>query len=397
MRTINKIAFLVHEPNLYAHYSSVWAAMDRDAFVIVFMNVFAGDGREGAAGVDECIEKIRGHGYEYTYLDELLRRGVKYKYVVSNHCIGGSSIYPIQKSGTRIKNACKEVINRASLWLGRPERYAIRYKDPVQYIPLQVGIRQIRFMYGADIGEGWSLQPWNEIYDLFLCHGPNDEAALKKRFRGKTAIMGYPRYDGYFDRNLDTSGLVREFEIDPARKTILWMTTTGEGASSIPGFARPISGLMDQYNVIARPHPIAFRAEPGNIELLRSLNFKIDADALRDMNKLYKAVDFVLCDYGGSAFGAIYLGKKLILLDVPGSKACSWVANTSNLELHGVVPAVGVENFQSIHGMLSDENLWAEWADKSRILFNRYFADNRGTSSRKAAEILTNLDSIIDE
>jgi hypothetical protein len=133
--------------------------------------------------------------------------------------------------------------------------------------------------------------------------------------------MGYPRYDGYFDRNLDTSGVVREFEIDPARKTILWMTTTGEGASSIPGFARPISGLMDQYNVIARPHPIAFRAEPGDIELLRSLNFKIDANALRDMNRLYKAADFVLCDYGGSAFGAIYLGKKLILLDVPGSKA----------------------------------------------------------------------------
>lgn len=395
MTTINKIAFLVHEPIMYAHYSSVWAAMDRNAFVIVLLNVFANDGREKAAGVEECIEKIKTHRYEYTYLDDVLRSGVKYKYVVSNHCMGGSSVNPTPNFKRNI--FYRRAINRVRSWVGRREKYAIHYYDPLQYVPLQVGIRQIRFMYGADIGEGWSLQPWNEIYDLFLCHGPNDEAALKKRFTGKAAIMGYPRYDGYFDQNLDTSSVVREFEIDPSRKTILWITTTGEGASSIPSFARLISGLMDKHNVIARPHPIAFRAEPGDIELLRSLKFKIDGNALRDMNKLYRAADLVLCDYGGSAFSVIYLGKKLILLDVPGSEKSPWLLNTSNFELHEFVPVVGVENFQKIHDMISDDRLWDAWTDRRKILFNRYFADHRGTSSLKAVEILSNLDSIIDD
>jgi len=394
---INKIAFLVHEPIMYAHYSSVWAAMDRDAFTIVLLNAFIQDGRQIGTGVEECVEKIRSLGYEYVYFDDLLRRGVKYKYVVSNHCMGGSSIYPTAKLVRTMKDFCKRMINRAAGWVGGRERYTISYWDSVQYIPLQVGIKQIRFMYGADIGEGWSLQPWNEMYDLFLCHGPNDEAALRNRFRGKTAVMGYPRYDEYFKEDLDIGSVVAEFGIDPSKKTILWISTTGAGASSIPAFAKLVSGLMGQYNIIARPHPIAFRAEPGDIELLRSLNFKIDSAALRDMNRLYKAVDLVLCDYGGSAFSVIYLGKKLILLDVPGSEDCSWLLNTSNFELHELAPVVGVQDFQNIRNMIPDEKLWDEWARRRAILFNKYFADYRGTSSLKAVEILGRLDSLIGQ
>jgi UDP-N-acetylglucosamine:LPS N-acetylglucosamine transferase len=125
------------------------------------------------------------------------------------------------------------------------------------------------------------------------------------------------------------------------------------------------------------------------------LNFKIDGDALRDMNKLYKTADLVLCDYGGSAFSVIYLGKKLILLEVPGREKSPLLLNASNFELHEYVPAVGVENFQIIHDMISDDRLWDAWADRRTTLFNRYFADNRGTSSLKAVEILNNLDSII--
>jgi hypothetical protein len=395
VRIVNKIAFLVHEPIMYAHYSSVWAAMHRNAFVIVFLNAFADSTRKTTAGVEECVEKIRAHGYEYTYLDDVLRGRIKYKYVVSNHCMGGSSVHPTRYF--RLKNSLRSMLNRVSGWLGSSKRYVVTRCDPIQYIPLQLGIKQIRFMYGADIGEGWSLQPWNEIYDLFLCHGPNDEAALRKRFRGKTAVMGYPRYDAYFDRHLDTGSVLREFAIDPSKKTLLWITTTGEGASSIPSFAKPISGLMDRHNVIVRPHPIAFRAEPRDIELLRSLNFKIDSDPLRDMNMLYKAADLVLCDYGGSAFSVIYLGKKLILLDVPGSEKSPWLRSASNFELHEVVPIVGVENFHTIHDMIFDDKLWEAWDDRRAALFKRYFADYRGTSSLRTAEILGNLDSMIGD
>ena len=41
MKVIKKVAFMVHEPALFAHYSSVWAEMERDSFVILLMGVFS--------------------------------------------------------------------------------------------------------------------------------------------------------------------------------------------------------------------------------------------------------------------------------------------------------------------------------------------------------------------
>lgn len=396
MKIINKIAFIVHEPTMFAHYASVWSALPKDDFVIVLLNAFNRNSTSYTHGVIECMKKIQILGYEYTYLVDILQNKIKYKYVVSNHFIDGTSPYPATVKD-KLKYTIKRAINLTRTLIGLPEKYSLYMGISAQYIPLKAGIKQIRFMYGADIGDGWSLQPWNEIYDLFLCHGPNDQEQIEKRFHGKTALMGYPRYDEYFNRGMDVSDVAEEFKLDPAKKTILWMSTTGLGANSIPAFAEPIAGLMDSYNVIARPHPIAFRSEPENIELLRSLNFWIDDNAVRDMNRLYKAVDFVLCDFGGSAFGAIYLGKKLIMLDVPGTENCDWVSNASNFELRDAVPMVGVNDFRNIYELLANENSWNEWECKRMEVSNKYFADYRGTSSRRAAEILGNLDSILSD
>jgi len=187
MKIINKVAFIVHEPTMYAHYSKVWAEMGRDQFIIVLLGVFENEGKKENNGVTAFIENVNSLGYDYTYLGDLVRSKVKYKYVVSNHSIGGTSLTAISKKA-RVKFFVKQAINFLRKCVGA---YAL-YANTDLYIPLRVGTKQIRFMYGADISDGWSLQPWNELYDLFLCHGPNDEAQLKKRFDGKTLVMGYP-------------------------------------------------------------------------------------------------------------------------------------------------------------------------------------------------------------
>ena len=74
------------------------------------------------------------------------------------------------------------------------------------------------YMYGADINEGNALQSWNNIYDIFLCHGVNDEREIKKRFKGKTFIMGYPRYDSFFSGEIDLSNIRREFDLAESKK-----------------------------------------------------------------------------------------------------------------------------------------------------------------------------------
>jgi hypothetical protein len=264
---------------------------------------------------------------------------------------------------------------------------------------LQVGIKQIRFMYGADISDGWSLDAWNEIYDLFLCHGPNDELQLKRRFNGKTAIMGYPRYDGYFSPDLKVDEVVTEFGIDRAKKTVLWMPTVdlfGDNVCSIPYFARAISTLMGEFNIIVRPHPISFRKDPAGIALLESLGFKIDRDAMRDMNNLFYLADTILCDHGGSAFGALYLGKKLVFLKTPASQSGAVIKDSSNLGLLKCFPSVEeVAEIGELAALLNDAGYWKERLAHSRALADKYFADYRGNSSQKAADILGQLDRIL--
>jgi hypothetical protein len=398
LKVIDKIAFLVHEPTMYAHYVNVWKEIPCSKFLIVLLSRSIFEGGGAVLGAKDFMSNIRTCGYDYCYFDDIVRKGIKFKYVVTNHKIGGSSRKPATKSQRlmeSIKNTIKRALNTLFElgkihWYYPPSRI-----DKIQYFPLQIGQYQVRFMYGADVGDGWSLQDWNEMYDIFLCHGPNDEEELAKKFKGKTAIMGYPRYDGYFSGDLNVVSITTEFNLDPGKKTLLWMSTLGENASSIPYYAECISKLFSEYNVIARPHPIAFRQEPQNIELLQSFGFKIDTNVIRDMNLLYKAVDWVLCDYGGSSFGAIYLDINLMLLDVPGSESEFTVVNSSNLELRKSIPSVKINNKNDIKVLLENEDLCAAQEKCRAAMFERYFANLRGRSSKEAARILLDLDSII--
>jgi hypothetical protein len=397
--SVRKLAFLVHEPTLWTHYSAVWAKLDRGTFVLVLTNRFRPPaGRKPDLGVADFLGRVQAAGYETVWADETIRDGIRYSHVVSNHKMRGDSAQPAPRrvrAMYALDHALKRGINRACRALGQPERFGFHGFAPKQYWPLQIGDTQIRFMYGADVGEGWSLAPWNAIYDAFLCHGPNDAQQLAKRFKGRTFQMGYPRYDGYYAPDLDVSAEAREFSIDPSRKTLLWMPTFGKGACSIPHFARALAPLRERYNFIVRPHPLSFRKSPDEIALLRSLGFLLDNQPARDMNKLLKLADVMLCDYGGSAFGAVYLRKRMVLLEVPGARDWYTVRNASNLELAQHYPAFGPDRADEIGALLDDEVFWREQAASAAPLADKYFADFRGHSAQRAAGILSNIDALL--
>jgi hypothetical protein len=400
MPVVKKVAFMVHEPTMFAHYSSVWAEMAPDSFVIVLTGVFS-DSDEGKHGTSEFLTKVNSAGYTTVNLADIVAGNIKYEYVVSNHVLGGRSSKPASRfhlALRSIKNILKTSINIIYRVFGRDERYPISNLDPVQYLPLQAGLKQIRFMYGADVSDAWSLDTWNEIYDLFLCHGPNDEKHLKQRFKGKTAFMGYPRYDRYFSEDLNVEAVATEFAIDPHKSTILWMPTMdpfGDDVCSIPHFAEAIAGLSGPFNVIVRPHPVTFRVDPASIELLERLQFKIDSDATRDMNELFRIADVVLCDHGGSAFGAMYLGKKLVFLSTPHADDAVVTKNSSNLELMEHYPVLDSADIAGLGALIENAEYWQNCLEKGRTLSAKYFSDLRGESSKRAAEVLADLDRIL--
>jgi hypothetical protein len=208
--------------------------------------------------------------------------------------------------------------------------------------------------------------------------------------------MGYPRYDGYFSADLNVGDVIAEFGIDPAKSTILWMPTYdtfNENVCSIPYFASEICQLKSQFNIIVRPHPLSFRLDREGIELLESLGFNIDSDPTRDMNKMFRVAETVLCDHGGSAFGALYLGKKLVFLKTPTVDTATVLKESSNLELMKYFPVLEIEQVETLGALLNDTDYWVSCLGYGRELSDKFFANYRGNSSRMAAEILAKLDA----
>ncbi|MBU0768947.1 MAG: CDP-glycerol glycerophosphotransferase family protein, partial [Proteobacteria bacterium] len=209
---------------------------------------------------------------------------------------------------------------------------------------------------------------------------------------GKTIQMGYPRYDDYFNVPDIGEDLKKTFSCEPKKKTIVWLPTFGAGMCSIPYYAKQISDLSQDYNVIVRPHPINFRLAPENIKLLMDHNFKIDDDSLRDMNALYKIADFVICDYGGTTFSALYVGKNIILLNIPEADECPVSKGSSNLVLRKELsPVLNIKETENLKEIIQDESIWIKQADQRKIAFAKYFAPYQGSSAKRVVSILSDL------
>jgi len=360
-----RFAFLVHEPMMYVHYESVWKALGKENFIIVTTNhCFTDSVGNKKLGTNRFMESIEANNYEMIDVETVLSSGKKFEYSISNHIISGSTTLEGPGHDT--------------------------------YLPCLVGKNRIRFMYGADLSDGWSLQRWNEIYDYFLCHGINDERELRKRFKGQTYVMGYPRYDRYFSEDIDLRSISKEFSIDPKKKTLLWMPTLGGEYSSIPIYAEPLSSLQKNFNIIIRPHPISFVSEIEYINLLDRFKFQIDSNPLRDMNELFKLADIVLADNGGTPFSAIFLGKNLIFLDVPedvieNSDFTNYFKESSVMQLKKHLPALKQDQVQTLADIANSEEFYTENTKTIEMLFKSFFDSPRGGGAMRVAEIFTRL------
>jgi len=391
--TKKKFAFLVHDPIMLVHYADVWKALGSPAFTIVTTEFFSFDqnGNE-KLGLSDFLNHVHAEGYEVRKIIEIINCGIKFEYVVTNHVISGSTK---EVKPETAEDRDKKIFNRGLIQKGQEPVWEFSV-DVNTYLPLQIGNKQIRYMYGADISEGWSLQSWNDIYDIFLCHGVNDEREIKKRFKGEALVMGYPRYDRFFSGEIDFSNIKREFGISESKKTVLWMPSLGGDYSSIPLFAKPLSTLSEKYNLIVRPHPLSFIQEKDFIGLLEEFDFHIDRTALRDMNELFGVADVVLADHGGTPFSAIFLGRNVIFLDVPDdlgveSAATSYIAGSSVLELKKYLPIVTSQDIHMLESMLDSEEFYEENSQRIDALFEKYFNSPRGGGAKRVADIFNGL------
>lgn len=58
---------------------------------------------------------------------------------------------------------------------------------------------------------------------------------------------------------------------------------------------------------------------------------------------------------------------------------------------------IDVSDIKNFSDILTNEIFWQKCMKDAQILFDKFFVDHRGNSSKKAAEILGSLDTILNQ
>ena len=166
---------------------------------------------------------------------------------------------------------------------------------------------------------------FEEIFDIFLCHGKIDKSLIENKFKNKknNLIIGYPRYDEDYNLSIIKHKIFTEFKLNQKKKVIFWCPTyieeKNEISKNIDIWIDKISPLIKDFNVILRPHPKNLIVDQDLIYRLKKTNLFIDQKNDRKLLELYVISDLVLVDCGGSVLSSVYLKKKFAILDLPSS------------------------------------------------------------------------------
>ena len=235
--------------------------------------------------------------------------------------------------------------------------------------------------------------PWNTSkvmahYDQILVYGKYEECLYKKAFGNKIKVsrVGYPKFDDYF--NLPTSKISCFNLLNPKLQTIVWLPTKGP-LSSIPKYWKTISELCDNYNIVLKPHP---QEDSSILEELQESEIIVVQDS--DSASYYKIADFVFCDYGGSAFGALYTDRPLLFLspDNPDQDKINYCLESPEVELRKYFLTVDKPDSNYLKEMLANKKHWKLDEAVRKKKFLEFFEPNCGNSGKIASEVLINTE-----
>ena len=341
------IAFLVHHEELINHYRPVWQALGRQPVMVVL----AGEKEES----DRISRRLDGMGVPYRDMASVLNSGGKIPVLVSNH--------PLDPSGS----------------------------DP---LIKRLAQRNIRFMYAAGKG-GWNYSSWNELYDLILAMGPMQHRELSRFCNPLILPMGWPRMDSYFNAPGERATLLARYHCDPRRKTIVWLPTWTE-VSSVAFYADALSSLTENYNVVTKLHPMHQEKSPDEVHQLAQAGFNALLTGSEDNVPLLQIADWVVADYGGSPFAAMYAGKPVLLLDVPNAADHFTMGTDSpDLLLRKSLLHITPDEKNDIAGLLKNDSLWKEQVIVANELLQQHIYPFRGCAASLAASYLAKLHTII--
>ena len=336
MEIINKVAILISWPRELDMFSVFSKNVLDD--VVFIADDFIYTRNERLESGKSLVNFLNNKKIDYVLLSEVIGK-IKYKVLLSTAETYQEKvtfysyfkyIYSISIGSTierfRLSKFFVRIISHPLTGDGR---YAKKFrKYPVERI---LGINTIKYPTGLDINKlAYPKRQWKDVFDIYLCHSVIDYNLIVEKFSEVKCIrIGYPKYENLPSVKYAKNIIYNDFKsIDKSKQLILWMPTIvgikGEIIDNINVWLPIITRLLAKYNVLISVHPKLMVLNPEMTSYLAKLGFLVNMKKARNLSVLYQASDLVLCDYGASVLSAVYMKKKLILLNSPSEKYINW-------------------------------------------------------------------------
>ena len=336
MKIINKVAILISWPRELDMFSVFSKNVLDD--VVFIADDFIYTRNERLESGKSLVNFLNNKKIDYVLLSEVIGK-IKYKVLLSTAETYQEKftfysyfkyIYSISiGSAIEYFRLSKFFVRIISHPLTGDGKYAKKFrKYPVERI---IGINTIKYPTGLDINKlAYPKRQWKDVFDIYLCHSVIDYNLIVEKFSEVKCIrIGYPKYENLPSVKYAKNIIYNDFKsIDKSKQLILWMPTIvgikGEIIDNINVWLPIITRLLAKYNVLISVHPKLMVLNPEMTSYLAKLGFLVNMKKARNLSVLYQASDLVLCDYGASVLSAVYMKKKLILLNSPSEKYINW-------------------------------------------------------------------------
>ena len=120
-------------------------------------------------------------------------------------------------------------------------------------------------------------------------------------------------------------------------------------------------------------------------DIVNSGKFIISSDPYQEMSDLYLIADFVFCDYGGTIFSALYVNKKIILMDHDLVSMDRGVYDSTSMEVREYLPTISEIKGCDIDRKILDSRFWDNGSENKKKARRKYFGSHEGDSASKTA------------
>jgi hypothetical protein len=358
---------------------------------------------------EEMIQIAQNLNFPFKRLSDVIRRSFKYELLLTTFTFKNrirlSPPTAMEKHTRRFYMFLESILSNIR-FSGFSKRIQAVLQDFnqkfLEYPEVAISHKIIQFPKGMDIKpEKYPDSLTINIIDHYFCHGPFDSQLVQEKTQKSTTIVGYPRYDNLTTSNTDYIEQLRsEFGITSQKPIISWLPTyipkKKNDDLNMQRWIPQVKKLSNDYEIIVRPHPKRLERSAADITtLLEQQGFYVDIVVERDMGALYMASEFILCDYGGVVFSAIYNDRNIILLNHSGHKTDTISNDTGDVlrsKLPELFPEDAIENNHLILDTIQNQQLWKNQEQTRKEIKEFYFGkDTKGHGASIAADTLNKM------